>query len=276
MRPLLVLSLLLLACEKDKTRGKVSARQTSSTAVAAQGPFGDKDYLEKLYLCWQRNAYQPAFPTNRDGKKEYVAGINGIVYYGDLPRCLDGDEESKDFKDISQIEKVAGLKLKEKSEHGLFEHYNPEIITWGIQTLIPNPKQKIGDITAKAFYSRAMKRYFRLMAEAYIVLLQRGDVQAQVDAYLLAGSKGFPLFDDGVDYLQHQFRDWLPYPDVRDTITLTPQMAIGFWLRRHHDKTSGELWRGLEIILTHYDSDWYATVRAKYPTAASKLTSKPN
>jgi hypothetical protein len=53
----------------------------------------------------------------------------------------------------------------------------------------------------------------------------------------------------------------------------TPQMAIGFWIRRSVDGTHKELYTGMNRVMTLYDGTWWKA-RLKQVATGSKSKRK--
>ena len=198
----------------------------------------------------------------------FQAGIRGIVYYGNLADCMGKIADGKDYRivgDHTPVKVFSGLDiLAAGGQVGKFKRYNPAVIRWGHENLIPDPAMVIDGMSARERYHAQFERFFHLMAEAYLTLKASGKYAEQQSQYRKAVDSG----TDGLDFLEAQFSSWLvDFGTYRDGTSMTPAMAVGFWLRRGMDGTDTELWTGLRKVLVLYDADWYDTLRTKYPQA---------
>jgi len=112
------------------------------------------------------------------------------------------------------------------------------------------------------------------MAESYVYLQRGGLFPTEQRAYLTAMKrKRF----DGIAYLQQRFAARLQgYSVPQNGSQFTPQMAIGFWIRRHTDGTAAELWKGLGLLLARYDSGWWSGLQAPTLQASPPPPSRKN
>ncbi|MEQ9298061.1 MAG: hypothetical protein RIF33_05850 [Cyclobacteriaceae bacterium] len=218
---------------------------------------------------------------NEPNDTEYEAGIKGLLFYSSIKgrinfylqhKGIELTSEDRNWGSIKHFEFLAeGIPAfqpgsgqwnnikKEKNGDHTFSYYNPEIVVWGYNNLIPDPNTIIiNEKSAQHLYSHIFFRLFRLMAESYL-LLQNIGYESEIQAY-----KG--QFKDkdfrGVSYLMNRYDSKLekyklsPHPHY----ALSPGMAVGFWLRRGIDGTSDELWEGLTRVLITYDRTWYNSV----------------
>jgi hypothetical protein len=218
--------------------------------------------LPRLYACWFERPYEYMFGTD----DTFTAGVKGIVYYGNLAHCMgkisDGGDHRVvgDHRPIELYSRLAAL----VDDRGKFRSFNPDIIRWGHENLIPSPDMMIDGLSARDRYHGQFTRFFRLMTESYLTLMSTMAYQAEQSAYRQAVEQG----TDGLDYLEKRFAAELPDHEISaDGTAMTVPMAFGFWLRRGLDNTDGELWIGLRKVLELYDPEWYAAVEKKYPKA---------
>lgn len=193
---------------------------------------------------------------------QFMAGVRGILYYGNLTSCMaemtDGSSSTR-FADNSPIEAFASIAVL-KSD-GKFPAYNPEVIKWGHENLIPDPNSNVGGGSAQERYDSQFRRFFRMMTEAYLTLKKNKVFDSDQDLYREAVDGG----QNGKTYVAARYKGWLPAYDVpEDWTSLTAPMAVGFWLRRGMDSTDGELWIGLKKVLRLYDPTFYADVQTRY------------
>ncbi len=241
--------------------------------------------LEQIYACWFKNPYDYMFnPSGVPGESigigsksfsMFMGGISGIMDYGSLSECA-GDfvgVKQKSYSDPTPIEHLAGIPLygDRMDDSQPFGFYNPELVTWGYTTMVPDPDSLIGGTAARIIYDKVFKRFARVMAESYLYLVDAGKYRDEMKAYWDLAHKpdGFkPYGYGGLDYLQSRFSGALPaYQVAWDGTQMTPQMAIGFWLRRGLDGTHEELWTGLTKALKQYDIVWYDKLNTTYTSA---------
>lgn len=222
--------------------------------------------LPELYRCWFESPYRYMFVDNDPEHGMLTAGTRGVVFYGGLARCMgkitDGSN-NRVVGDHSPIEAFTRLEVL-VDPRGKFRSFNPELIRWGHENLIPPPDMDINGLSARDRYHAQFTRLFRLMTEAYLTLNSAMAYQSEWQAYRQAVDGG----TDGLAYLDKRFANELPdYAIAADGTAMTVPMAFGFWLRRGIDNTEAELWIGLRKVLRLYDPEWYAAVKKRYPKA---------
>ena len=193
---------------------------------------------------------------------EFMAGTHGIIYYGNLADCMGRIADGGDYRvvgDHTPIERFTEMAVL--SSDGKFRQFDPKIIRWGHENLIPDPTMDVGGETAQARYTRQFRRFFHMMTESYLLLKKDDVFDREMKAYRDAIGAG----KDGLDYLAARYTGWLASYDVKpDFTSMTVPMAVGFWLRRGIDETDGELWIGLKKVLRLYDATFYADVQKRY------------
>lgn len=223
--------------------------------------------LARLYRCWFESPYPYMFAGDTPEGGVFVAGMRGIVYYGNLADCMGKMADGGDYRvvgDHTPIERFTGLEVLVR-QNGDLRRFNPALIRWGHENLIPDPATRLGDRTAGERYRDQFQRFFRLMAEAYLRLRTGDTLARELEHYLGAVTRG----QDGLDVLEARFAGWLPaYAVAADGTAMTVPMAVGFWLRRANDDTAGELWIGLRKVLLLYDAAFYGELRQRYPESA--------
>ena len=126
-------------------------------------------------------------------------------------------------------------------------------------------RQRWCRLTARSIYAVVFSRFFRLMAESRLWLITKRKYKREMKAYWKMAIDQKDLGGDGLTWLQRRYRGKLKEYQVDwDGTSLTPQMAIGFWLRRGLDGTDGELWIGLKKVLKAYDPEFFASLPKKY------------
>ncbi len=247
-----------------------------ATPAAKARPAGPEIHLSKdprlveLYSCWFEHPYSYMFANvveeteQPEDRGEFTAGINGILSYGGLLGCVGklvgSNERWPDIDILADFARVALLAAGERKKP--FRFFNPELVKWGYQTLLPDPELIIAGTPAQVIYDKVFFRFSRMMTEAYVALLDSGRIDREKDAYWAFALKGK---GDGLDWLDARYKGWLPaYDQEWDGTTMTGPMAIGFWLRRTIDGTADEVWIGLRQVLWAYDREWYSTLKARY------------
>ncbi len=131
-----------------------------------------------------------------------------------------------------------------------FAYYNPEIIKWATEYLIPNPNEiNIQGLLFLDIYSELYRKNTRLIAESYLYFSNEQSYKMAQQDYLSAMEKSN---FDGSTYLLNK------YGQGNDCqFCFGKPMAIGFWLRRGIDGTNDEIWQGLSKFLKLYDLEWF-------------------
>jgi len=253
----LVASLSLLAPaseERESVQGKPLARAG----------------LLALYHHWFQKPYEYMFDSGSLTVRGQTlgmlkAGINGILKYGALNDAAARYQREAEpgFGDLRPIQRLAGIKifLRQDDRGTTFSRYNPTIIRWGYQNLIPEPTDKVAGIKCQTLYDGIFQRFFRLMADAHLYL-DRGQLWGKERVAYQKAMKARKKLD-GIDYLQQRYGNALSqYPLSQDGTTFTAPMGIGFWLRRKMDGTAAEVWTGLGKLMALYDASFW-TARSK-------------
>lgn len=241
--------------------------------VAANFPAGTlipKEDLPKFYESWFQDPYSYMFSSPDEitiGDKSFGrfdAGINGIMKYGGLYDCIvqynsahgiSRKDEEGPFSDrwTEDIRAFAGMKVVLKEQNG-FSWFNPEIVKWGSENLVPDPNQRIGNVKFSQIYTFVFSRFFRLMAASHQWLAEKNAWEKESKKYMDAVAR-----DEwgGVDYLEERFRGELSdLEGPHDFMNQTVGMSMGFWLRRHMDGTEDELWIALQEMMMKYDPEF--------------------
>jgi hypothetical protein len=224
-----------------------------------------------MIACWFESPYDYMFDHGRPlqiGGGSFgmlMAGVSGILHYGDLNTCAGrvSGTEPRSYSDDRPFAALSGLPIHsaQMSDSQPFGFFNPDIIDWGRRNLVPDPQSQVGGVSVQEIYDRVFQRFFRMMTEAYLHLRQTGGYQQEMDAYWQMAQD--PA-QDGIDWLQGRYSALSQYAAGADGTTMTPQMAIGFWLRRGIDGTSDTLWRALREAMQRFDGQWYAGLRPVY------------
>jgi hypothetical protein len=262
---------------------KVFVEQQPERREAPPGTFMPvSTEVASLYSCWFRNPYSYMFHGGTDALEVnggyygmFMAGVHGILYYGNLNNCageLIGQPPGW-YSDIAPIEAFAGVPASLPSTTYSFATVNPEFIAYARRQLLPPPDQAIDGIPVQLAYDRVFRRFFRLMTVSLMTVLETTDIARETDDYLAATSAG----QDGITWLEGRYNGRIAgFPEGWDGTTLTAPMAAGFWLRRHADKSFAASWHGLREVLDRYDPAWLAEQKAQYPKAAAALEQLPD
>ncbi|MBN1620218.1 membrane lipoprotein lipid attachment site-containing protein [candidate division WOR-3 bacterium] len=218
------------------------------------GSLSEKD-LKMIYEAWFERPYEYMFFA-QDKDQMLLGGINGILYYGGLTdgfALLQGKSQSPGFFDLSLIEKTAKIPILIK--HDEFGYYNPDIIIWGYENLLPPPGGNLGNSTYKEVYQRVFRRFFRMMAESYLYLQRNRDIDKDSGNYMTFVVSGRT---DALKWLDNEYAQVLIEYDVENSYSYwTVGMSFGFWLRRHIDGTDVHVWEGLKRLMLLYDEEWF-------------------
>jgi hypothetical protein len=225
--------------------------------------------LQKLYESWFEKPYEYMFERGANkltvGQQDlgtFRGGIRGIVNYGSL---IDAAAKvaglpSPGFGDVKPIERLARLAVyAQQDTTGMtYSQFNPALIRWGHQNLIPKPQQKLLNQSYRVVYEKIFSRFFRLMTESYLHLEKGKLWDKEVAAY----KQAIKLKRAGLPYLHQRYAGLLShYKLPRDGTSFTPPMAFGFWVRRKMDGTAGELWTGLGKLMASYDSAYFSKLK---------------
>jgi hypothetical protein len=256
---LVLLSVFLVAGSRaPKKKGAPGRPVSQKQLLGIAGHWWDSPYQ---YMFERRGNRMLTIKGKRYG--EFTAGINGIMSYGGLGEAvaLQLQLGKPSFGDLSAIEQLSKLKIYVDRDHSgrSFSRYNPKIVRWGYEHLIPDPKTKVAGHTCQRIYDTIFARFFRLMAASH-QHLERGKLWRKEKAAYLKAMRRRRF--DGLDYLHKRFAGVLAQHDrARDASSFTVPMAIGFWLRRHDDGTAKELFAGLTRLLELYDRRFLANLR---------------
>lgn len=232
----------------------------------------------KLFECFFSSPYQYMFyqaeePVFFNGKEYGVfgAGVNGILFYGDLERCAESlmeETKGKVSNDAYVFDRLSGIPAFFEKANG-FKRVNPAIVEWGAENLIPNPKDQLGDYTYQQVYNRVFSRFFRLMTKTRLHLMNYKDLEEEKQLYLDAADKGQYM----VNYLNNRFSRsaWLAEEEMpEDGTAWTVPMGYGFWLRREINGSGDALWEALQTLMKTYDKDWFKQTSKRMNGAAFK------
>jgi len=149
--------------------------------------------------------------------------------------------------------RIIGRNVHLKTLDG-FDYYNPAVVEWAINHLIPNPNRSIGTKTAAERYQQ-FSELVHLYADVFVKLLTDYDIAVEASAYKSAVAAG----RHGGEYLSATYNPafiavWDQYATSLNVSNYQgARDIVGFWLRRAVDGTSKQFWRGLMTILHNYD-----------------------
>ena len=209
-------------------------------------------------------------------------GVNGMIYGSGLNTeamkytgLLEAEGWGQ-WGSLEGIEKISGLPAKVEKEILVpFDWYNPELIQWGAENMIPEPDQSIAGYLAQELYDNNYSRFFRLQTESYLWLQDHGYAMHQ--GQYLDAMKNVDF--EGLTYLENRYRGELTQyvPSYGyDSSDWLPEIAIGFWLRRGIDGTHEELWEGLRKLLVTYDADWWSKAVGKTTAEETREVKPPS
>lgn len=232
------------------------------------------DTVLRVGMCWFDQPYSYMFQgTGVSIKNKHfgmlMGGISGILYYGDLNTCMAAvhDKKPKSYSDNTPFEEMSGIPVMSDAHDSTkpFGYYNPEIVKWGHENLIPAADASVAGLPVQDIYDKVFSRFFRMMTESYLYLVDSGTYAQEMAAYMDMAEK---KSQDGLDWLQARYKSALPaYGAPWDGTTMTPQMAVGFWLRRGLDGTNQELWTGLKKVMKRFDAAWFSSLSKTYPSS---------
>jgi len=269
----------LMGLVKSSTPKEEDTDSVQEAPPIALGAGLGPEELTLLANCWFTDPYEYMFEGGGSPESQvsimgrafgrFVAGIGGILHYGSLTGCVAdlSDAEKGSYSDVRPMAALSGLALygPRMNENQPFGFYNKDLVRWGHENLIIDPQAAIGGVTAQRVYDVVFARFFRLMTESYLYLVDSGKYESERRAYWRMAQQRGKNRPDGIEWLQGRYADALPhYATSWDGTAMTPQMAIGFWLRRRIDGTDSELWIGLKKLLKRFDREWYGSLKSEY------------
>jgi len=265
-----------------------------SLSTVTESEIKQESRFTELASCWFSGAPMWAFGQYGDSEttvsvdgEEYQTfdqGILTLFYRGGLSGCI-ADVVDRDWKKdrsrphhygqgvISVVSDGIPLYGLEMHDNQPFGYYNPDIISWGVQTMLPNKDDSVGGAPIQLVYHIVFARFVRMMAETYLDLQAAGDLAYEADRYkeLAQAGWGSSYGDEnnfyGPNYLLDRFGQRHTIPPDKYRLRFagwTLSTSYGFWLRRYLDGTHDELWRGFEIILQRFDPDFLREITVEY------------
>ncbi len=285
IKPTFILSLFLLLfvmCT-PKTAKKVNIPEGNPTDKNLSVHTLNDEDLSLIYSEAINYFYPYCFDVNKPkmtgempNNGDYICGTKGLVLYADLregvaayltkigtPTTFNNNQfyNVSLFAELANIPHVFSNTKNDYVPFGFedeeldFNRLEKEMVTWGVDHLIPSPTTKIGEREAGTLYSLQFKRYFRLMTEAYLYLVNDG-FKTSSEAYQKAGRED--EYFNGVNYLSNKYKFALSDYTIKDNYScMNPPVAIGFWMRRDIDGTKSILWTGLTRLMLIFDKDWF-------------------
>lgn len=266
----LIFANLFLACSPNNSQNTGSKNKSFS-----------EESLQKLYLTTFKGLGSHLFSqksnkisVDNQTYGSFLAGFKGLLLYSDMDKAIEEylaskniKYQSNDFYDVKRFELLADnipvFKTGEKrlktwnfwrdGKQG-FHHYNPSLIRWGYNNLIPSPEMMIQDKKAKDIYKVVFARFFRMMTESYLYLQKTGFEEEWKSYESKLSMKSFRA----LQYLDEKYQNVLSeYHQIEHGSHMSPSMAIGFWLRRGIDGTDKTFWKGLSKFMSIYDKKWF-------------------
>lgn len=156
--------------------------------------------------------------------------------------------------EVEQHEQVETSFYNARIKDG-FAHYNPAIIQWAHENLIPDPEMiGFNGFAYQLIYDRMFKETMRLLVQSYLSFPDEESFVKEQNRYLEAMKS--PDFD-GASYLR---RNYDVLTDEYYYSIFSPALAKGFWLRRGMDGTSLQVWQGLRKVMLMYDKEWFDNI----------------
>lgn len=244
--------------------------------------FKFEEKLGDVYALAITDGYQYMFTSSKgfalNGKDVgmFEGGFQGLFLYSDFKEALieyygikEDPSVEASYYNLSIYRQWVDMDLfvtTEQSYQGFkrvspeqqFHHYNPELVVWAANNMIPAPEDMIGDRTAQEVYDNVMQRFFRLMTEMYWYL-EQNDPDKQIEEYMVEVNKpkkerwGY----GAMNYLTERYDPLFTQYGTSDGTRFTAGMAIGFWMRRSMDGTMDEFWEALKKTMKTYDSEWF-------------------
>lgn len=247
--------------------------------------------LQKIYNGTVSKMYEYMFSQRENviliNKKRYgvfKAGLKGLVLYSNFTESIAsvlnlGRPRFYSIEPIAALAKMpvfsSGenkfISYRDSSAEYPFHFYNPEIVKWAYQNLIPDPNMEIGGQTAQVLYDKIYFKFFRTMTESYLFLNETNNFELEKERYeLRMKEKDFRAFE----YLEDMYGeieilglfDQYSEPTrnyaygvggLLSNAEMSPNLACGFWLRRGIDGSKNEIWQGLSRLMLIYDKEWF-------------------
>jgi hypothetical protein len=253
-----------------------SANQAKQEALAAK----QATISEVITASWKAGTYLPPIDEAALAKQAESSQSH-------LPGGRDLYARLKVIMDLQKLKSLAApLPVFTSGPHGAdfdfksnqFGHYNPAFVRWAGDNLIPAADNAdLRKLTQRVYdtYLREMARYYFL---AHTDLAKDTQCRTRMTAEYEKKLKDYEkrpwkedegpgdLFVDATqDYLR-AIEDGNKQGERRGWSTASApyhaSVAIGFWIRRDMDRTSGEFLNVLRKLLNTYDADWLKAPQA--------------
>lgn len=221
--------------------------------------------------------FEPSEDTLHIGENtfgKYVGGFKGIGLYSGLHFAVSQHVKNRDsiqgnlygsFYDITSYNKLLPEPLfledynRAKTfgsiKNGVqgFGKYNSKMVAYLAKNFIPAPNDSITHTSNQVLYSVIFEQFARVLTGSYLYIEKKG-FKEETAAY----SAIFNTKKNGFTYLKETYKDVvLSEPFTFSFSEMTPQIAIGFWLRRDIDGSKKEFWKGLSKVMYLYDKEWF-------------------
>lgn len=193
----------------------------------------------------------------------YEAGFGGLLGHVNHAMKQSLDETNPPaYSDLRIPSDYAGLPAfsdgKTSFNYNLsddFLHYSPAYVKWAFANLIPNSEDELDGVTYQELYTVVGARFFRILAESYVLISYLGEDVEQYKREMEAGDFDAWGFMRKRQYL---FRGIdTRYAPKGATSPFTAGMAYTWWIRRHLDGSQSALWEGISEVLQAYDPEFY-------------------
>ena len=300
------------ATDASRPGPEVGARPPDATTDPPEDPLRDfvppagTHLATQVLACalwkWGRDGWRAPYEIVGDGEGIRVYGTKFARYLDDwgwtwvvMHPCAElalGRPIPDYVETAVGVAELAGLPLLVEpfGANATFHAYNPEVIRWAAENLVPDPAERIDGHGLAAIYRVVFAAFVRRIAETYVYLQDRGIYQSEVDAFWdWLQEINFEIdgdFECGPGQLEGYSwtvtrRVWChlarrfgmePPPSgerawAEADSASSALEAAALWLRRGMDGTHDEVWSGVSRVLRLYDAEWYAELRRTYPNA---------
>jgi len=153
------------------------------------------------------------------------------------------------IKRLTQRELLQSSERDGRGRRGLKPHrYNPSLLLWGFDQLIPPAQLELDGVSAQALYQAVARDFTRQLIDCYLYLHKKRD--PKVERFELS-MRSLDASFDGLAYLKARYND---APSLRGGSPGWP--LVGFWLRRSLDETAPLIWGGLRLVVCRFDPEY--------------------
>jgi|GEM_PF-2385699 len=204
----------------------------------------------------------------------YYSGFKGLILYGGVTGTaakITGTN-SRDFYSLAPLEILSRQKVFLNSgpvwdtwgnqRAPKINRVNPAFISWVFHNMVPYPKQRIGRHTCHEIYQKVFVRFARLLADSYFHL-EKNNLLTKM-RYAYESDMKESRFE-ALTWLNERFGHTLKAYRTcgGEASCFTPDMALGFWIRRSIDGTRHQLWEGFSDFMMRYDHHWFSQRKAQ-------------